>query len=245
MIQINLLPGARKPVRSGATTGGIGAMLAGATSQIKDGFLIFGLVGLVLGLGAVGFLWFRTNAREADLAERLRQAVQDSTRNAGVVRELRAATAQKDSIERQLGIIRTIDGDRYTWAHMLDEISEALPPYTWLVNIQQTSSVVPVPVLDSLSRMAVQRGEDLAALIAADPTYKLRARVVGQTVDFQALTRYMRDLEASPFVEGVTLVGSRVQAAEGYQVTEFTLDLQAQVPDSTAVRRVPLSVTVR
>jgi Tfp pilus assembly protein PilN len=206
---------------------------------------LFGVVGLVLGLGAVGFLWMRTAARESDLNDRLRQAVQDSTRNAGVVNELRAATAQRDSVERQLGIIRAIDGDRYVWAHMLDEISEALPPYTWLTNIQQTSPVMPVAILDSLSRMAAGQNQDVASLVAADPAYRLRVRVIGQTVDFQALTRFMRVLEGSPFVEGVTLVGSILRAIDGYQVTEFTLDMMAQVPDSTAIRRVPLSIAVR
>lgn len=245
MIEINLLPGARKPARTGGGAGGIGAAISGFGSQIKDGFLIFGVVGLVLGAGAVGFLWMKSASTESALNERLRQAVQDSTRNAGVVRELRAARARLDSVNRQLGIIEAIDGDRYTWAHVLDEVSEALPAYTWLTTIAQTSPVIPAPILDSLSRQAAANGTSLAQLIAADSTYPLGLRVVGQTIDFQALTQFMRRLESSPFLDGVTLVNSRLQQADGYQVTEFTLTMRGEIPDSIHVRRVPLSVAVR
>jgi Tfp pilus assembly protein PilN len=245
MIEINLLPGARKPVRTTGPAGGIGAALSGFGSRIKDGFLIFGVVGLVLGAGAVAFMWMRSSSTEAALNERLQRAVQDSTRNAGVVRELRAARARLDSVNTQLGIIRTIDGERYTWAHVLDEISEALPNYRWLTSIAQTTPVIPVPILDSLCRQEASIYTDLSALIASDSTYRLGIRVVGQTIEFQALTQFMRRLSTSPFLGDVTLVNSRLQQAEGYQVTEFTLTMRTIVPDSIHVRRVPLSIAVR
>jgi len=243
MIEINLLPGARKPKRAAGTGGGLGAMFAGATSQIKDGFLIFGIVGLVAGLGVVGFLWLRTSAREADLNGRLQQAVQDSTRFAAVLREREAVEAQRDSVLRQLNIIRTIDGERYTWPHMLDELSEALPPVTWLTEIRQMSPVQSVTVRDSAALAAAKRAEAVSDVVAEES--RLRIRVVGQTFDFQALTRYMRLLESSPFIERVTLFGSTLVAGEAGGLTQFTLDMQAQPVDPSAVRRVPLTIAVR
>ena len=35
----------------------------------------------------------------------------------------------------QIGVIRTVDGDRYVWPHLLDEVTKALPAYTWLVDM--------------------------------------------------------------------------------------------------------------
>jgi hypothetical protein len=70
-------------------------------------------------------------------------------------------------------------------------------------------------------------------------------RLVGNTVDIQALTRYMRLLEASPFVENVQLIKSALIIVDGKEVTEFTLDASYQTPDSTAIRTVPLTVSVR
>src|SRR5207247_2183893 len=41
----------------------------------------------------------------------------------------------RDSLVAEIGIIRGIDADRYIWPHMLDQITKALPPYTWLTSI--------------------------------------------------------------------------------------------------------------
>jgi Tfp pilus assembly protein PilN len=125
---------------------------------------------------------------------------------------------------------------------MLDEVSEALPEFTWLTTVAQISPVMPVPVLDSLGRRSAREGEDLEAMVATDSVYRLGLRVVGRTIDFQALTEFMRRLESSPFVEQVALSGSSLVTVEGFQVTEFTLTMRAELPDSTHVRRVPLSI---
>ena len=51
------------------------------------------------------------------------------------------AEAQRDSVARQIVIIRSLDGSRYIWPHVLDEVNKALTPYTWLKSLQQTSAV--------------------------------------------------------------------------------------------------------
>jgi Tfp pilus assembly protein PilN len=244
MIEINLLPGARKTKRAGSPGMNVGAAFSGALAQVKDGFLLFGLIGLVAGALVTGYFYMRLGARQSELTERERIALTDSTRYAGVLAQRASAEAQRDSVVRQLSIIRAIDGERFTWPHMLDEISEALPAFTWLVSVAQTSPVVSIVTRDSASGAAAQRIEDQAnAALANAP--RMTVRIIGQTVDIQALTRYMRTLEQSPFIEGVTLAGSVVKAEQGRDVTEFTLDLQFQQPDPSAIRTVPLTVAVR
>jgi Tfp pilus assembly protein PilN len=237
MIEINLLPGAKKSKKGGG--GGLsglklGPALSGLGGSLKDPFLFIAVGGLAIGLAGTGYQHLSLQSRDGALTARVQTAEQDSTRYAAILKERAAVEAQRDSMDRQLAIIRAIDGDRYVWPHLLDEISEALPPYTWLTQIGQTTPVPSIALRDSLSVPG-----------AEPPPAGPGVRIVGQTVDIQALTRYMRLLEASPFIDGVTLVRSDITNVENREVTEFTLDLRYQVPDSAAIRTVPLTVAVR
>jgi Tfp pilus assembly protein PilN len=75
---------------------------------------------------------------------------------------------------------------------------------------------------------------------------QVQFRIVGHTVDIQALTRFMKSLEASPFIQNVQLKSSDLVQTEGKEVTEFTLEAESQTPPPFAVKTVPLVVsTVR
>jgi Tfp pilus assembly protein PilN len=230
MIEINLLPNARKKTR--ATTSAkfdFGATMGRLSERFKDPWLGVAIGGAAVGLALIGFMWFSQSRQVRTLTEREQVAVQDSARYAAVVAQMRAAEAQRDSIERQIAVITAIDGDRFVWPHILDEVSRALPTYTWLSSVAQanpTASVSPE-----------------AALAGTVPP--INVRVIGVTVDVQALTIFMTQLEASPFLRNITIVGSEVAVTEGKQVTEFTLDMQYSKPDKSEIRTVPLSLAVR
>ncbi|MBL8996872.1 MAG: PilN domain-containing protein, partial [Gemmatimonadetes bacterium] len=166
---------------------------------------------------------------EAALLEQEQVAVQDSTRYDNVVKQTRAAEAQRDSIMRQMSIIAAIDGERFVWAHVMDEVSRALPTYTWLRSVAQANAATTVS----------------PEAVAAGTAPKLAVRVVGYTVNIQALTIFMKQLEASPFLENVTLAVSQVATVEGKQVTEFTVEMNYSKPPASAIRTVPLTIAVR
>ncbi|MDQ2890027.1 MAG: PilN domain-containing protein, partial [Gemmatimonadota bacterium] len=69
-------------------------------------------------------------------------------------------------------------------------------------------------------------------------------RIVGQTVDVQALTQFMKNLEASPFIKNVQLTRSDLVTADTKEVTEFQLEAQTEVPPANLLRTVPLSIAV-
>jgi Tfp pilus assembly protein PilN len=73
----------------------------------------------------------------------------------------------------------------------------------------------------------------------------VKVRLVGNTVDIQALTRFMKQLETSPFLENVQLVSSQRTTDNGKEVTQFQLDMRYTRPGAESVRRVPLAVSVR
>jgi Tfp pilus assembly protein PilN len=243
MIEINLLPRAGK--KSGRRLGGAGlgslASLASLADRVRDPFLAGAVAALVLGGAGVGALHFRLGSRAADLAVREQQAVQDSTRFAAILKEKRAVQAQRDSILRQVAIIRSIDNDRYVWSHIMEEVSRALPAYTWLTSLNQTSSVVSVAARPDSGAADSTRPAGADSLVAPPLTFRL----VGQTVDIQAMTRFMKLLEASPFIQNVQVVRTDVAAADGKQVTEFQLDAQYEIPAPSAIRLVPVTLSVR
>jgi hypothetical protein len=55
----------------------------------------------------------------------------------------------------------------------------------------------------------------------------------------------MKALEASPFLQNVTLVRSDVVMQQGKEATEFRLDMQYEKPDPSVLRTVPFTVSVR
>lgn len=246
MIEINLLPGARKKARSRGPSINIGDAFKELSSRIRDPWMIAAVAGIAVGLAAIGAMWTWQGRRESSLTEREQKAVQDSTRYASVIAERVTAEAGRDSVKRQIAVITTIDGTRLVWPHVLDEVSRAMPPYVWLVSIVQTSAV-------STESPEVQAGVAKSATKKAPPSPNtpvvdesiLTLQVTGNTVDIQALTRFMKALEASPFLQNVQLMRSDVVMQKGKEATEFRLDMQYQKPDASVLRNVPFTVSVR
>lgn len=241
MIEINLLPGSGKKGKSkgGGSSVDMGAAFRGFASKVTDPFLLGAVASGVLAAAAIGALYTQQLTRQKSLEEKERRAVKDSIQYAVVVKSIRRAQAQRDSVVRQLNIIKVIDNNRFVWPHVMDEVSRALPPYTWLTSMQQTnSSSAP----DASAPKAHKKGENADSAAAAQP---VQIQIIGNTVDIQALTRFMKALEASPFIQDVTLVKTTVIPVEGKEVTEFQLTGTYQQPDSALVKRVPISLSVR
>ena len=137
MIEINLLPGAGKKSRGAGAGVTVGASFATAANRVKDPFMLLAAASII----AAGAVIRDVDAAATGVCRRSWRAgeqkqVQDSTRYAAVLREKKKAETQRDSVMRQLNIIKTIDNNRFVWPHIMDEISRALPQYTWIVSDQ-------------------------------------------------------------------------------------------------------------
>jgi Tfp pilus assembly protein PilN len=242
MIEINLLPGAGKKARGKAAAGPAAAAgaVSSAVSWLKDPFLIGAVAAAAISMLAIAGLYYKQQANGSALQQAEQKQVQDSTRYAAVLREKKKAETQRDSVMHQLNIIKAIDNNRFVWPHILEEVSRALPQYTWLTSIKQTSSVPIIGVVDTTKSSKKKRAE-----AEDEPPPKLTFEIIGNTVDIQALTRFMKLLEASPFIQNVTLQKSDLTTVDSKDVTQFTLDAEYQQPDSTAIRTIPLTLSVR
>jgi len=242
MIEINLLPGSGKKQRStGFNFSAIGGQ---AVSRIKDPFMIAAAVSIVAAVAAVGYLHLAQTQRANELTERERRAVQDSTRYVAVLRERNRALAQRDSVQRQLDIIKTIDNDRFVWAHVMDEVSRALPPYTWLKSITQTAFVAAPSAAPAPAPAKAENGKPVPPP-PPPPQPALKFQLSGNTVDIQALTRFMKLLESSPFVKNVTIAKAELVTLEGKEVQEFLLEAEYERPDASVVATVPVTLSSR
>jgi Tfp pilus assembly protein PilN len=242
MIEINLLPGSGKKNRS--TGFSLTAIAGKAGSRVKDPFMIAAAVATIGAVGAVGSLHVAQTARADELTERERRAVQDSTRYVAVLRERNRAEAQRDSVQRQLEVIKTIDNDRFVWAHVMDEVSRALPPYTWLKSIVQTAVVAPPTPPPPPAPAKGEKGKPTPPPPPA-PAPALKFQIAGNTVDIQALTRFMKLLESSPFVMNVTIAKAELVTLEGKEVQEFLLEAEYERPDASAIATVPVTLSSR
>ena len=245
MIEINLLPGSGKKHRS--TGFRLTAIAGQAGSRVKDPFMIAAAVSIIAATMAIGSLHMSQAGKAEELTERERRAVQDSTRYVAVLRERNRALAQRDSVQRQLEIIKSIDNDRFIWSHIMDEVSRALPPYTWLKGIAQSAVIAaptPAPAPPPKGDAKPDKGTPAPPPPPpAPPTLKFQ--ISGNTVDIQALTRFMKLLEASPFVKNVVIAKAELVALEGKEVQEFLLEAEYERPDPSVISTVPVTLSSR
>jgi hypothetical protein len=64
-------------------------------------------------------------------------------------------------------------------------------------------------------------------------------------VDIQAYTRFLRQLEASPWITDVTPVSAQTVVEKERPVTAFTIRGTYRAADSAYIKTVPLSQSVR
>ncbi len=263
MIEINLLPGAKRTTRRSVDFAP-GAALASLGAGLKDKFLIFGVAGIVIGLGSIAGMYLYQSRQEAAIVTRESAAATDSARFAAVLTARAHAETTRDSVYQQLAIIKSIDDTRYTWPHLLQAINLAVPQYTWLISVTQTSAVTTTAAssndtsaagkakADSLKKVAGNHAAGATAASRkahADSLFNGVAntttfRIIGQTVDVQALTQFMKSLEASPFIKNVQLTRSDLVTADNKEVTEFQLEAQTETPPARLLQTVPLSIAV-
>jgi Tfp pilus assembly protein PilN len=244
MIEINLLPGARRTKSAARQPIELKSLAAGLSGRFRDRYLV-GSVAVTVVAALVGGVLYLTQTRsDSKLEARREQATADSTRYANFLKARAHAEAVRDTLLRQVNIIKGLDEDRYVWPHVLDEISRVLPAYTWLTgvssnNAQGNANVVAAPKTneDTTKRRKAKRLE------TEIPKDTIKVQIRGRTVDIQAFTRLMSDLEASPYFSGVQIDKVDQAVDQGKEVTEFQLTVGYTRPDTLLLHRVPLSLS--
>ena len=239
MIEINLLPGKRQKAARGA---GLGFKLAlpdfrGLIASIKNPWLIAASASAVVVIGGGLLLFITLSTRLRVLQSELDATRVEKRRFDAVIAQKRQSERIRDSLVAEINIIRGIDADRYIWPHMLDQITKALPPYTWLTSIAVAggSNVAP----GSPGATAAGGAVDSVGVPI------VRAWITGSTVDIQAYTTFLRQLAASPWLTDVTPATSSTIIEADRPVTAFNIAVRYRVADSVYIRTVPFTQPVR
>lgn len=214
LIEMNLLPGGKRgAARPKAGRRPTAPKFPGLREMIKgDPWVVAVVIVTIAAVAHIIFTMASQNVTLSGIEDRLAQERQDSIRYAEAIAAADSLAARRDTLVQKARIIRQIDTDRFVWSHILDHVSLALPDFTWLTALQQTGGL----------------GSDI------------EFRIDGMTGLTAALTRFMRDLEASPFIRDVRLV-SQEQSQQGARlVNNFVLMARYQMPDSTAIVTEPI-----
>ena len=213
----------------------------GVGTKVKDPLLLASVVAWVGVIGWLGYIVVGTTRELNALEPKLEQARVEHKRFKAFLVEKRHQETIRDSLVAQIGVIRTVDGDRYVWPHLLDEVTKALPAYTWLVDMGHAAPAV-APVTQVAPAADAKKDSTAAAPFVSPPVI---FNVNGRTVDIQAYTRFLRQLEASPWITDVTPVSAQTVVEKERPVTAFTIRATYRQADSAYIRTVPLSESVR
>jgi type IV pilus assembly protein PilN len=240
MININLLPGQKRKAGGGGGGGFKFALpdLSAIMANVKDPWLIAAVLAWVLIGGGSAALFVLDTTRLAALESRLEGVKAEKRRFDVVIAQKRQSERIRDSLLAEIVVIRGIDADRYIWPHILDQVTKALPPFTWLTSVQQIGNVG-APVAGQAG------GPPPATDTTGGGGPAVRVSIDGQTVDFQAYTTFLRQLQASPWLAEVSPNASTTVTVLDRPVTAFNVTVRYRVADSVYIRTVPMTQAVR
>ena len=143
MITVNLRPDLKRK-RARSPLVGVMEGVRGLGGKVKDPLLLACMVSWVVVLGWLGYVVLSTTTELNALEPQLEATRSEHKRFKAFLAEKRHQETIRDSLVAQIGVIRTVDGDRYVWPHLLEEVTKALPAYTWLVDLGM-AGVSPAP----------------------------------------------------------------------------------------------------
>ena len=221
MINVNLKPNAArkgKAKRKAPQIAGLGS-LGSLASRFKispklDRMLAFIVVAWIIGPALVGWMFLGQSARKSELETNITAALADSAKYSQLIAANKTLLARRDTIAMKVNVIQEIDAGRFIWPHIMDELSRALPPYTWLTKITTQAP-------DSEDKM---------------PRFSMEGRAQNNF----ALAQYMQQLEASPFIRAVKLTTNELVREREKLVYAFALEMYFETPPPDVIQTVPL-----
>lgn len=222
-IQINLLPGTKKKKtgRAGFEMPDFSELMG----SVKDPLLVGALATWAVAIAFMGWVYMDISGRVTELNEEATAIRDEAERHNDMLEQQRLALDLRDSLVAELRAIREIDGDRYNWSHIMEEVSRSLPDYTWLVALENVA--VPAVIGDT-----------------GAPTM-IRFRVDGRTSEIAAYTRFLRQLANSPWISLVEDGPARRELVDGRNMTAFEITVTFQQADSAFILTVPVTESVR
>ena len=211
MIKINLLPPEkRKKLKKVAPAKKKAGLPALPKIKLKLDPLVVSVAALIIALVLIVGSFFWLGHKEKNLKERQDTMQTKLKRLNQVIHRIDNLKLQTKQVRDRMEVILEVDRNRFLWPRILDEISSALPRYTWLESITE---ITPFP--------------------------QLTLRVEGNTMSNLLLSQLISKLENSSMLKDIRLISSTERVHGSYQTKYFVLEadcaLNEEVSDTTAV----------
>lgn len=215
MIEVNLHPSGEKKRQSKSFLSGIDfemPELGGGgfleAARSEPWRAAFLAVLLIVGI-LTGLLWFVQNSEFDALETRLEEARDDSTRLADLRQLSDSLASRQEEIRSRIRLVGELDRNRFVWSHLMDEIAGALPERAWLRALKKQGSFP-----------------------------NLGVQIIGSAAAPLVITDFVRNLERSPYIDDVQIVGTNKQRSDGLTTQSFTLDAVYSHPPESSVERI-------
>ena len=225
MIEINLRPGPRK--KRAAAAGFQMPDFSALVAKVKDPLLIGAAGAWVVVVVVIVVIFTVESRRLASLREEQTRVEAEARRFQALIAQKRREERLRDSLVTELDAIRGIDRERYVWPHILEEVTKAVPDYTWLQTVALLGGGGPVDPADTTAAPA------------------LRVLIDGRTSDMGGYTRLLRQLGNSPWLSNVVAGATRTITESDKPIVAFTVTATFRQADAAFVRTVPVLESIR
>jgi type IV pilus assembly protein PilN len=126
MIRINLLPQDSKKNRRKISL-----------PSISGGVVVWTVVVMILYAGVVLSVSALQMKKLGELENKITEAKEESARLAPQLAKIRKLTKEREEVNRRLGIIASLDRDRYLRVQLMNELSVNLPANCWFTSVTE------------------------------------------------------------------------------------------------------------
>jgi len=127
MIKINLLPSDERASRRKISL-----------PTISGGAVLWVALGLFVYAGAVAGIWVLQSRKITEYETKIQALKDESARLAPQLAKIRKLTAEREEVNKRLGIIASLDRDRYLHVRMMNDLAVQVPDNCWIEEVDET-----------------------------------------------------------------------------------------------------------
>ena len=127
MIKINLLPSEERSSKRKISL-----------PTISGGAVLWAGLGVIVYVGAVAGIWVLQSRKITDYETKIQALKDESARLAPQLAKIRKLTAEREEVNKRLGIIASLDKDRYLHVRMMNDLAVQVPDNCWIEEVNET-----------------------------------------------------------------------------------------------------------
>ena len=127
MIRINLLPSEERASKRKISL-----------PTISGGAILWVTLGVFVYASAVAGIWVLQSRKIKDYETRIQALKEESARLAPQLAKIRKLTQEREEVNKRLGIIASLDKDRYLHVRMMNDLAVQVPDNCWIEEVTET-----------------------------------------------------------------------------------------------------------